>query len=250
MTTTTVAIRPVEELIVTPDPVWGQMQEMVSRSVVPVTVIPADPTSSESALFRLQISVGTALGALVFETGGLLVDHGWLRILGGGGSIDGHTLPDVATVNGLGDPSEGEQAPAAFTVAYDVLGGRFAVNNGGLPGEGGKVCYWGPDTLEWTPLGITHTGFVEWALCGMLAQFYNDLRWPGWEAEVAAVPADQGLACYPFLFSAEGRDIADALRCPAPFDELLVLHDDLARQVGYLPSAPTIRQPRHTLRAV
>jgi hypothetical protein len=243
-----VAIRPNAELIESAVPAWPALQELIRRSSVPVTVLPVEREDGERTLYRLQVASSTTLGALALETGGMLVDSGWLRLLGGGYLGDDGLLVDLAGANELGDPEEDAPAPSVFTVAHDVLGGRFAVNNGALPGEPGKVCYWGPDTLEWTLLGITHTAFVEWALSGSLAQFYQDLRWPDWADEVKGLPPDQGLACYPFLFSDEGRDIAETLRVPVPFDELTTLLEDLARQVGYLPSAPAIRPPRHSLR--
>lgn len=243
-----VAVRSSADLIESSVPAWPALQELIRRSSVPVTVLPVEREDGERTLYRLQVAASTTLGALALETGGLLVDSGWLRLLGGGYLGDDGMLADLATANDLADPDEDVPAPSVFTVGQDILGGRFAVNNGALPGEPGKVCYWGPDTLEWTPLGITHTAFVEWALSGALAQFYQDLRWPDWVDEVKGLPPDQGLACYPFLFSDEGRDIAETLRIPVPFDELTILLEDLARQVGYLPSAPAIRPPRHGLR--
>jgi hypothetical protein len=51
-------------------------------------------------------------------------------------------------------------------VAWDVMGGRFAINGGGLDAEVGEVCYWGPDSLDWTGIGGGHFGFVGWALGG------------------------------------------------------------------------------------
>ena len=63
-----------------------------------------------------------------------------------------------------------------------MLGGRFAVN-GGLPGQPGEVCYWGPDTLAWTVLRAGYSQFARMVLGGGLAGFYQDLRWPGWQDE-------------------------------------------------------------------
>jgi hypothetical protein len=57
------------------------------------------------------------LGAVALNCGGLLIDHGWLRILGGGG----RGLPDLATVNGLGDPANTPGPPPYLTVAFDEL---------------------------------------------------------------------------------------------------------------------------------
>lgn len=63
------------------------------------------------------------MGALALPTGGLLVDTGWLRVLGGSGGDRG--LPSPPQANDL--PGD-EQPPAAPLVGYDVLGGRFEVN--------------------------------------------------------------------------------------------------------------------------
>ena len=76
------------------------------------------------------------LGALALNSGGMLGDHGWVRLLGGGSG----RLPDLATVSGPG-PQAASAPPLSLTVGFDVLGGRFAVNGGGLPGQPGEVCY-------------------------------------------------------------------------------------------------------------
>ena len=52
-----------------------------------------------------------------------------------------------------------------------------------------------------------------------LSEFYSDLRWPGWQAEVATLTGDQGLLVYPFL-SAAGPPVADRSRGPVPMAEL------------------------------
>jgi len=117
-------------------------------------------------------------------------------------------------------------------VAYDVLGGRFAINGGSLPGDPGGMCYWAPDTLDWSPLGGGHTAFVEWVLTGGLGGFYSGLRWPGWDSEVRELSPRQGLACYPPPFTVEGRNLADADRRPVPFAEVLDFYADMGEQLA------------------
>ena len=121
-----------------------------------------------------------------------------------------------------------------------MLGGRFAVN-GGLPGQPGEVCYWGPDTLAWTVLRAGYSQFARMVLGGGLAGFYQDLRWPGWQDEVAPLGEDQGISVYPFLFTAESRPIARASRRPVPFAELLGAHAEAERQVARLPPGSPLR---------
>jgi hypothetical protein len=101
-------------------------------------VLPAGREAGLDVLFRLQVAARSTLGALALNCGGLLVDHGWVRVLGGGTS----RLPDLATASGLGRPGSPGAPPPSLTVAFDVLGGRFAVNGGDLPGRPGEVCYW------------------------------------------------------------------------------------------------------------
>ena len=57
------------------------------------------------------------------------------------------------------------------------------------------------------------------------------LRWPGWEAEVAALASDEGLWVYPLPCSAEGADIGAASRRAVPVAELHALYADVAAQV-------------------
>ena len=109
----------------------------------------------------------------------------------------------------------------SLTVGSDVLGGRFAVSGGDLPGQPGEVCYWGPDTLAWTALGAGYSQFACMVPGSGLVSFYQDLRWPGWQDEVTALGEDQGISVYPFLFTAESRPLSQASRRPVPFTELL-----------------------------
>ena len=126
-------------------------------------------------------------------------------------------------------------------VAFDVLGGRFAVNGGRLSGKPGEVCYFGPDTLTWAPIGGGHEHFVTWAIAGGLDKFYRHLRWPGWEREVGVVSVGEGITVYPFPFTEQGHDLASARRSVVPFSELLVMLDDLAQQVQALSEGTVLR---------
>ncbi len=124
-------------------------------------------------------------------------------------------------------------------VGYDVLGGRFAIDGGGLGGSAGEVAYWGPDTLRWDGLRMGHAAFVQWSLGGGLAGFAGSLRWPGWEQETAALALDQAIAVHPFLFTTQGQDISQASRRAVPATELFGLHDDLAQQLAQ-PVGPSL----------
>lgn len=199
----------------------------MSNTAVDVRVLPADDTARRNILYRLQVTAASTLGAIASNCGTLVLDHGWIRILGAGAvGID-----DLATVNALGDPDHRAAPPGHLVIGYDVLGGVFAINHDDLAAQAGEVCYWGPDTLEWTPLGVGHKAFIEWLLNSGVADFYREFRWPGWEAEVSALSIDKGISVYPFLFTAEGRNIATAARKAVPFQELLNLNEHLAQSL-------------------
>jgi len=212
-------VRDLAELTLVPNPMWPTVQAWVADSPVPVEQLPVERRTGEQCISRLQVTAASTMGALALNCGGILVDHRWLRLYGG--SQD--PLVDLAVLNGLATPPSG--TPPHLVVASDVLGGRFAVNGEGLVGSPGEVCYFGPDTLEWEPLGMGHTDLVRWSLSGKTAEFYQDLRWPGWEHETAPVGPDQAILVYPFLSTAEGRSNIGATKrtvVPRPeIDQLL-----------------------------
>ncbi|MDF2145975.1 DUF2625 family protein [Knoellia sp. p5-6-4] len=167
-------IRSVQELADVEEPAWPQILEW-AQDGGRTQILEREPNRAAQALFLLQVTTRSPIGALAHACGGLVVDHGWLRILGAGTS----ELADLATANDLSDPTADQGPPAHLVVAHDVLGGIFVVTGGGLAGELGEICYWGPDLLEWTPLGIVgHVDLVAWALTGGTDDLYTDLRWP------------------------------------------------------------------------
>lgn len=221
-------MRPLSELRDVDDPAWPQLADTILDS--PSTeILPVLQSDGEACLQALQVTARSTLGALALHTGGLLIDGGWLRILGGGSP----GLPSLAEANDL---SSGGAAgpPALLFVAFDVLGGRFAVNGGGLEGPPADVHYWAPDSLAWESLGVGHTDFVWWSLGEKVAEFYGDLRWDGWAEELSKVRLEQGLSFFPPLCSSESRPIGRTSRRPVPWSELWGFLDELAS----LPTGP------------
>jgi hypothetical protein len=224
-------MRPVDDLVNVPDPAWPELRASLSAAPVPIEILPIDPNAGRECLYRLQVTARSRLGALALHTGGLFVEHGWLRVLGGACSERG--LPSLADANSLADAP-----PPSLLVGYDVLGGRFEVTGAdpaalGRPGEPGEVCYFAPDSLRWEPLGFGHGEWLGWIADGRTPGFYESLRWPGWEAEVTPLSGDQALAVYPFLWSAEAHaDLAATRRSPVPMREIFELNQDFVAQFG------------------
>lgn len=211
-----------EALAAVADPAWPAILELV-RAAPGAYALAVSRDQGLRTLEALQVTARSALGALALNCGGIIAGHGWFRLLGGGG--DG--LPSLATANGL-RPGVGGAPPPMLLVGYDVLGGRFAVDGGGLGIAPGEVCYFGPDTLEWEGLGGGHAAFVEAAIGDELDDAFANLRWTGWEGEVSGLAPDQGLSLYPPPFSEEGRDVAAVSRRAVPLAEVVAFNDEAA----------------------
>jgi len=221
-------VRTIEELRDVDDPAWPVIEEAIAGADHPVEVITGDRVAGEQALLLLQVTTRSFLGALALHTGGLLIDHGWLRILGGGrGPLN------LCTANGVDQPPD--EPPGQVLVAFDVLGSKFAINGGVLPSSPGEVCYFAPDDLAWLPLEMKFSEFVLWSLTDSLGLFYEHLRWPGWEAEVASLALDQGLSLVPPPFTTQGSDLSKVSRRPIPIAELMSYWEGVAQQLKNVP---------------
>jgi hypothetical protein len=220
-------MRTLEELVDEQDPAWPIVQGWIDAASNNVEVLPADRDEADAALVKLQVTTRSPMGAIVHRTGGLLIDHGWLRVLGSGSDRLPRSLPGW---NAQLIRSPAGAPPPFLLIADDILGGFFAIDGGGLTGAPGKVHYFAPDSLEWENLDRSYSDFIGFLCSGDLERFYRDLRWPAWRDEVASLPGDLGLSVYPFLW-AKGPIIADRSRRAVPLTELWDLQQDIQRQL-------------------
>jgi hypothetical protein len=211
----------VDELV-PPDAVaWDEIRAVVAGAALPIEVLPTTAARAGACLTALQVTTHSWLGALVYHTGGLVVDRGWLRVYGSG--CPERSMDDLLTVNA--------RTPLTYVIADDVLGGRFRWWRDS-PDETPTVRYFGPDELEWQDLGVGYAQWLAWMLSADLPRFYENLRWDGWPAEVAACPLDHGISAYPPPWTVEGRDIDASARHVAPLEELVAFHQDAGRQLA------------------
>jgi hypothetical protein len=225
-------MRTVKELTNVPDPAWPQLRRELAAAPVPIEILPIDPDDGRECLRRLQVTTRSRMGAVALNTGGLWVEDGWLRVLGGGAPV--RQLPSLAEANGLtGTPTD---PPPSMLVGYDVLGGRFEVNGMdpgalGRPGQPGDVCYFAPDSLKWEALGFGHGVWLSWIADGQTARFYEGLRWPSWREEARPLTGAQGLSVYPSLWSREAHaDLAATSREAVPIAEIFALNKAVAEK--------------------
>ena len=214
-------MKPLHELISRDDPGWPVVQRWAVEATNPLEILPpSDDATRARALLDTQVTTRSPMGAIIYETGGIFVDHGWLRILGSGHPRLPRSLPAwnfKRSFSVLGQP------PPFLLVADDVIGGFFAVDGGGLGLEHGKVCYFAPGTLAWESTHLGYSEFIVWCLRGDLAKYYEDVRWLGWQDEARAVRGDQALSIYPFL-SCAGPPISERSRRPVSISEIYDLH--------------------------
>lgn len=210
-------------------PLWPELEPRLLAEGSRAQVQPVADDSPTAALTGL--SSWSTLGALARETGGILLADGWIRLFGGRAAGEGPRMPSLDEVNAPGQDW--------FVVGCDVLGGVFALD-GGAFGEGDVMLhYFGPDVLDWTPLGIGLTAFVDAMLDGIDAELYEELRWEGWEAETMLLGLDEGISVVPMLCTRESKPLERASRRTVPMEELVRFHVDVAAQIDGEAPRPT-----------
>jgi len=218
-----------DELINRADPGWTLVKQWIDSAKNKVEILPVDTVKAKDALYKIQVTTRSPMGAVVFMTGGLLIDKGWIRILGSGNSKLNRTLPEWN--KGKAFKEYGQPAPFLL-IADDVIGGFFLLNGGGLGKDLGKVYYFSPDNLEYEPLDLTYTEFLRFCLNNSLDEFYKGYRWTNWEEEVAALSGDKIFNFFPTLWTKEGKDINNVSRKAVPVEEQYSLNLEFRKQLG------------------
>ena len=231
-------VRELEELVSGDDDAWSQVLAWRAAASRRVEIVPATPEDGRATLLALQITTRSPMGALALRCGGLLIDHGWLRILGARNPRIGDGLREWnGSLGGLPlDPPLDD----ALVVAYDAVGGFFALNRGNWDAAPGTLHYLGPGDYAWQGFELGYSEFMQWAMSDDLEAFYQGSRWAGWQAEVERLGPDQAMSIYPplgFEASADGY----RKRSSVPARELWTFHHSLSRQLGEHPAGSDFR---------
>lgn len=200
-----VPVKSIDSLIDKDEPGWRIIQKWIDSAKNTVEVLSVDSVKAREALYQIQISTHNPIGSVTYFTGGILIDQGWLRILGSGNKKLIRTLPSWN--NGRIIDSNKNNI-GFYLIADDAVGGFFAINNA-KPGNDnvGKIFYLSPDRLEWEALDLTYAEFLLFCFSGDLDKFYGQLRWKGWEKDVKKLDADKVYNFIPPLWSSQGKDI-------------------------------------------
>ena len=183
---------------------WGTISQWIERARNHCEVIKKDQSCAERELFTMQMPTSSPMGAVIYETGGILIHYGWLRILGSGSFKLPRGLMDwnfSKSFNQSGDK------PKYLLVADDIIGGYFALNGGSLGDNLGKIYYFSPKDLTWHDLNFTYTDFLAWALNGDIEAFYQNLFWQNWQEDVKQLDGNHMIVFTPELSEDKTTDI-------------------------------------------
>lgn len=136
------------EIIMAENNLWSQLNGIIEQTSKKVEVRDLKGVSKDEAS-ELRFNPESLLGVIVSKTSGFTVDN-WVRVLGQG--ISEYNKDKTEVTNGM------------LVVAFDVVGGLFALNVGRFEEAQSAVWYFAPDTLEWESLDVSYTGFIKWVL--------------------------------------------------------------------------------------
>lgn len=186
-------------------------------------ILPADSNKAKQVLTQLQVTTRSPMGAIVYNTGGILIDNGWLRILGSGSEKLQRSLTEW---NKGKTDQNGDLSLRFLLVADDVVGGFFALNGGAFGKDLGKIFYLAPNRLKWENQNITYTEFINFCFVGDMNQYYDGLRWSSWKKDLAEVSSEQSFYFYPYLWTVEGKHIEKNKRTIVPIGEVYTFETD------------------------
>lgn len=182
---------------------WENILEWQSQSKNQVRMIPADTTRAAFTLFRGNYELTSTLAAFVYHSGGMMVDNGWLRVLGSGSKDFNRGIFEWNKDKYVWGPD----SIAYLMIADDVVGGFFALfMTPHTELDDAFVYYQGPNDRHWVSTGLDYDGFLQFCFFGEIKMFYNNYRWDGWKEEIHLINSNQTISCYPQYWREGARD--------------------------------------------
>ena len=206
-----------DKLINQTDPAWPLVQKWIDSAKNKVEVLPVDSARAKEAIYNSQISTYSTLGAVIYNTGGIMVDNGWIRILGSASGRLNRSVPEWnkgKTIAAYGDK------PEYLLVADDAVGGFFAINYGAFGKDLKNVYYLAPNSLNWEPLNVGYGEFMLFCFDSDLSVFYKGLRWSTWSQFIGNLDGSKSYSFRPYLWSEQGTDIEKSTRKLVTTEEL------------------------------
>lgn len=200
---------------------WNVVKEAMRIARNKYEILPADKERAKTALYQTQVTARSPMGAIIYLTGGILIENGWIRILGSGNIKLKRSLPEWNMGKTF---TEFGQAPKFLLVGDDAVGGFFAINGGEFGNSDlGKIYYLAPDDLKWEPLKLTYSDFINICFTVNIEQFYSGLLWKNYKEDTKSLTGDQSVFLYPYPWTKEGKDVNKDSRKVIPVQELYEL---------------------------
>lgn len=224
-------MKQLNELIDTKESGWILIKSWLETAKNQFEMLPNNINRAESELLSIQVTTRSSMGAMIYETGGLLIDHGWLRVLGSGSKRLDRGIHEWNIGKTI---TQQHKQPDYLLIADDILGGYFSINCGGLGENLGDIYYLAPDCLRWENLEIGYSDFLNWCLNGDLDQFYGSLRWHNWKTDIQELTGNQVFSFYPFLWTLEGKNIDELSKKAISIEENFWLLDTIINEMKNL----------------
>lgn len=222
-------LKSVDELINTKEPGWLLVKNWIDSATNKVEILSCDTIKARRTLYEIQVTTRSPMGAIIYSTGGILVDNGWIRILGSGNIKLKRNIAEWNKGKSFNEPG---QLPGFLLIADDAVGGFFAINGGTFGKDLGKVYYMSPDDLKWEPLNLTYSDFLNFCFKGNLKTFYESLRWKDWENDIKTLDNDNVFTFFPYLFTKEAADINKITKGVATAEEQYSFNMEMRKQLG------------------
>ncbi|MGJ1285426.1 DUF2625 domain-containing protein [Sphingobacterium spiritivorum] len=222
--------RKIEKLIDQKDSAWPLVNEWIKDAKNEIEILPRDSTKAADALIATQVTTRSPMGAIIYHSGGILIDKGWIRILGSSHTRLPRSLPEWnKEISG----NDIDSASGFLLVADDAIGGYFIINGGALGNDIGKMYYLAPDNLEYEKMGISYTEFLNFCFNNSLEDFYKGYRWKNWQNDVSGLGGDETFSFAPFLWTTEAKDITKTVRNTVPIKEHYLITMGFRKQLGF-----------------
>lgn len=221
-------MKALEALIDTQDSGWPLIQEWMADAKNRYQILPKTSQRANQELLDAQVSTRSIMGAVIYETGGIFINEGWIRVLGSGSRKLDRGI--MSWNKGKSFQKYGDR-PAFLLVADDVVGGYFAINAGALGPNMGTIHYLAPDTLQWENLDVGYSDFLYWLLTGPIDTFYETFNWKNRDQDLAQVDGNHTISFVPFLWTNEGHDLEQTDKRIIPVEEHYTLTVELQKQL-------------------
>src|SRR6478735_7465486 len=124
---------------------WDLVNEWVGSAKNKVILLPVFKSQAKENISKIQVTTKSPMGAIIYNSGGVVIEDGWIRIIGSGSDKMNRQFYNWNLDAGI---FRKENSFSSLFIADDIVGGYFVLNGGALGNDLGKIYYFSPDSLE------------------------------------------------------------------------------------------------------